>query len=238
MTRALVWKAWRESRARFLVGALVVGGLCAAFVGFADAFRAHMPAGTPYASYLYARVYGGVVRSIFVLLAVVLGTGGLAREHALGTLGFTLALPVPRARHALVRAAVGLAEIVALAALPVLIVPAGSALVGESFPLGAALTLALLWAAVGAVLLAASFVVAELVRHDYLALMVALVVVRGVPVVLARAGVPASLDGVMSGRAQWTGASGTPWLALAGLVAGAAGLVALGTRATAREGIS
>src|SRR5258707_719664 len=96
--RALCAKAWSESRGRFVVSAVVIAGLCAALLVFQTMFRARMleiggrDAG--YTAYAYARIYGGVVRSIFLILAILLGLGGLARERSHGTIGFTLALPV------------------------------------------------------------------------------------------------------------------------------------------------
>jgi hypothetical protein len=79
------------------------------------------------------------------MLAPVLGFGGLQRERAHGSASFTLALPVSRLALIAARAAVGLLEILALALLPVILVPALSKFVGEAYPLSQALEFSLLW---------------------------------------------------------------------------------------------
>jgi ABC-2 type transport system permease protein len=136
--------------------------------------------------YLHARVYATVGQGLFVVLAVLLGLGGTRRERAHGSLGFTLALPAPRAAHAAVRAAVGLAEVIALAAIPAVVVPVCSAAIGEHYGAGQAATFALLWAAIGSAVFAASFAVSIVVANDYAALAVAVLTVRFAPPILAR----------------------------------------------------
>jgi len=48
-----------------------------------------------YPFYLWHFVYAEMFQKIWVILAVLLGIGGLSREAAHGTAGFTLSLPVP-----------------------------------------------------------------------------------------------------------------------------------------------
>src|SRR5512146_2794069 len=72
-TVTMLWyKAWRESRVRFLTSALVLIGICAAVVLLQQSFRAQLltreaPLNT-YAGYIYLRVYGGFARGTFLLL--------------------------------------------------------------------------------------------------------------------------------------------------------------------------
>jgi len=103
ISNALV-QEWRESRTRFLISAAFVVGMCLVFVLFEDSFDAQMAAKSAplntYAGYVYRRVYAGFVRGMFTMLALVLGLGGLQRERARQTIGFTLALPVSRWRLA------------------------------------------------------------------------------------------------------------------------------------------
>jgi ABC-type transport system involved in multi-copper enzyme maturation permease subunit len=102
----LWYKAWRESRARFLIAAFVLIGMCLGFVLFQNMLRAEIGAKT-YVGYIHKLVYAGSVRGLFLIFALVLGLGGLKRERALNTAGFTLALPVSRLRLVTVRAVVG-----------------------------------------------------------------------------------------------------------------------------------
>jgi ABC-type transport system involved in multi-copper enzyme maturation permease subunit len=238
-TRRLLAKAWRESRARFWISVVIVAGLCLGFTVLQAASRRQIEANVgetlTYAAYLHARVYGGVVRAVFTILAVILGLGGLQRERAQQTLGFTLALPVSRAAHVRARAMVGVLQIVVLAALPAVLVPLGSALGGASYPWAHAAVFALRWASTGSLVFAIAFLCSVLSRTDYVALIAALLVLRVLPSLVARvpglAGWPLRLDGWMAGAASST----VPWAVVVGTLAGAAGLVWLAGRATARE---
>ena len=84
----MLWhKAWLESRPRFLLGAAVIGAACAVAALFHDPIRAALatrtaPLDTDVA-YIYRVVYQGFVRTAFMMLAFILGLGGLLREHVL-----------------------------------------------------------------------------------------------------------------------------------------------------------
>lgn len=245
-------KAWRESRGRFTIAALVIGGVCIALLGFHELFRSRLVAlggePTSYAAYAYVRIYGGVARSFFVILVILLGLGGLARERTQRTLGFSLALPVRRIDHLAARALVGLVEVAALAALPALLVPVCSAVVGEQYPIGQCAMFALLWFMVGAAVFAASVVVSVVVPSEYAALAVAMVILRVAPLMLAGLpGVgrwPVQLDRLMSGRGMSYFDSAAlvltsiPWSVVAGAAAVTAALLAIAARATARESLA
>ena len=179
-TVTMLWyKAWRESRVRFLTSALVLIGICAAVVLLQQSFRAQLhtreaPLNT-YAGYIYLRIYGGFARGTFLLLALVLGLGGLQRERAHGTAGFTLALPVSRFKHVAVRAAVGMLQVVALSLVPLILVPGLSPFAGESYPWRQSLQFSLLWVVVGTVVFAAAFLASAIFANEYSALAVSLV---------------------------------------------------------------
>ena len=167
----MLWfKAWRESRARFLICAAVIAAMCAAEVLFAGPARHWLGlrlSPDSYVHYIYRLTYAGTVRGLFSLFAGVLGLGGLQRERSLGTAGSTLALPVSRLRLVLVRAGVGVAEIAAMALLPALIIPALSGLVQQTYPLSQAVQFGLLWficgvAGFSAWLLASAFFASDL----------------------------------------------------------------------------
>ena len=71
-----------------------------------------------------------------------LGLGGLLRERAVGTVDYTLSLPVSRSRWFLYRAVNGFLQSMAAAVIPALAIPVGAALFGGDYPAGEALILA------------------------------------------------------------------------------------------------
>jgi ABC-2 type transport system permease protein len=178
----LCFKAWCESRARFVVAVALVISASLAFTLAEATFRSRMIAvGGPaldYVQYIDARVFTGVTRALFLVLAAILGLGGLARERARGTFAFTLALPVRRSQHVFARASVGVGQLAVLAIVPVVIVPACSLLVGETYSVGTALLHAVDWLGAGSAVLAIAMLVAVILRNGYAALIVAVVGLR------------------------------------------------------------
>lgn len=149
----MLWfKAWRESRIRFLASAVALIAFCATIVFFHRDIGRGMNDEGPmtYLSFIWHSTYKGYVRDLFVLIAILLGLGGLTRERDHRTAGFTLALPVSRFSLLATRSAVGFSEVLLLAAVPAIVLPAFSALVGESYPMSQAWEFAILWATVGA----------------------------------------------------------------------------------------
>jgi|SRR5579863_2288074 len=146
----LWYKAWRESQGTFLLSAAAISLLCLAFAMLRqEASGGISDEPLPYAVYIWKIVYGGYLREVFVILVLLLGMGGLMRERDNGTAGFTVTLPVSRARLVLVRAATGLLEVLGLALLPAALIPGLSALTGESYSYAQAWQFALLWGAGG-----------------------------------------------------------------------------------------
>ena len=105
----LLFKAWRESRGRFLLSVALLAAICVFGVFCRESLmKVFVPkepfVGTPYIGYIHQLVYGGPGRGLFTILVIVLGLGGLQREHLHRTVGFTLALPVSRTRLVSVQA--------------------------------------------------------------------------------------------------------------------------------------
>jgi ABC-2 type transport system permease protein len=165
----LWYKAWRESRVRFAIMVAALVWACGVVILVQQAMRAHADEPTTYVTFIWKAVYKGTVRDLFSILVMMLGLGGLAQERAVGTAGFTLALPVSRAKLVATRAAVGFLEVACLALLPAILLFLLSPFVGESYPLTQGLQFALLWTGGGAILFAATFFLSALLAGEYTA---------------------------------------------------------------------
>ena len=76
-----------------------------------------------YRGYVWSQWFGQNLRQLGTLFAVLLGIGSPLSEGPGGGAPFTLALPASRKRLLGVRAATGLAELLALAFVPSLLLP-------------------------------------------------------------------------------------------------------------------
>jgi len=228
----LMYKAWCETRSRFAIGAATLAVLIAIAVGRAGGVAA------------WTAVDSDSTKTVFVLLAIVLGIGSLRQERAAGTLGFSLALPVARSRLVAARAATGAAEIWLLALFVALWVPAIAAVAGPGYPISQALQFAVLWGACGTLILCLAQLVATLVASDPLAFLGTLLIVTGyetmVQLTALREQPLCDLYRLMSGggepyvRAGDAALRGLPWAAVAGAVALAGGLLGLAGLSTRR----
>jgi len=168
-------KAWRESRVRFLAIALTLSALCAFAVLFEPYIRQHqVPIALrlrkgSYTEYIYNLIYSGTAKGIYALLVIFLGLGGLQRERANRTAGFTLALPVSRLRVVCNQIAVGTIELAALALLPAILIPSLSAFSHRSYPFPVALHFSVFWFFGGLVIFAASFLLSVITPGEYTA---------------------------------------------------------------------
>ena len=248
----LLHKAWLESRARFLVGGVLLAAVTIALMRFfgRDVARLGMRPDAWLRSISFT-VFAGPPSMIFVLLALIHGLGGLQRERAAGTASFTLVLPVSRLQLVGARVIVGLLETAALAALPgLLVLSLASTFGGYPYPAMPALRNVVLWAVCGGVWFAAAFLWSVLISAEMTATVLCLLT----PLVwyttaryteLKRF---PSLDvyGVMVGRTtEWSMPyhdffSGQmvgplPWATLAAFGAVAAGLFLAAARLTERQ---
>lgn len=178
-TKPLIRKAWLESRGRFVAGAVVL-----AILGLSTVLRApatiagwesvHRGEQMSYALYIWLSLSHGFLQFLWVIAAVILGLGGLIREEAVGSSGYSLALPVSRREHVLARAGVGAAEALMLGFIPGLIVVALSPMIGRAYPLSQALLFAGMLVLAGLVFYALGFFLSHIFRGEYGAPAVAL----------------------------------------------------------------
>lgn len=185
----LYFKAWRESRTRFLISAAIIATFCSVVVLFSDSIHAHadaLPLGlrtTQYNAHIYHFIYSGTLKGVFAMLVIFLGLGGLLRERQRGTAWFTLGLPVTRNELIASQLIVGLAEVVVLALLPLMLVPTLSPVVHQFYPMRDSLHFAVLWCAGGTLEFAMAFAWSVIVSGEYTALVAAYLVLFGIPLV-------------------------------------------------------
>jgi ABC-type transport system involved in multi-copper enzyme maturation permease subunit len=175
----LIKKAWLESKARFTAAAVVLAILGVSTVLRAPATiagweRIHRGEQMSYPLYVWLSLPHGFLQFLWIIAAVLLGLGGLLREEAVGSSGFTLSLPVSRRRHVVTRAAVGAAEAIVLGFIPLLIVAVLSPLIQRSYPLSQALMFGSMFVVAGMVFFALGFFLSHILRGEYSAPVVAL----------------------------------------------------------------
>jgi hypothetical protein len=165
----LWYKAWRESRVRFLLTVAVWTFLC---VGLMHRARTGFPPperpDLPYSAWVWANIYGNMNPTVFIILVMILGLGGLQRERPVGTAAFTLTLPITRLRLVTVRAAVGLLQVIALSFIPAMLIPTLSPLLArQSYSETQALQFGLLFLAWGSVAFAVGFLWSSLFGGEF-----------------------------------------------------------------------
>ncbi len=172
----LLYKAWLESRTRFLLGLLALAGLSAILVFFNHDVRTVVTDhDVSYGEYIWKAIFKGQLRDIYVILTLLLGLGGLDRERSHGTAGHTLTLPVSRWRLIAARGIAGVIETTILSFLPASLVPALSPLVRESYSWQLALQFGTLWAVGGILIFAIGFLASVLFAGEYSAAIAAIV---------------------------------------------------------------
>jgi ABC-type transport system involved in multi-copper enzyme maturation permease subunit len=178
-SRSVLWKAWRESRARFFCALVLLTSLVAYAVltspGFLTRYNAHFP-DKPllYSVYVWTGLFHYALEGLWVLAALVVTLGGLAREKATGVALFSLALPVSRLNLFLIRAAMASVESIVLGLTAALLIPALSSLVGEAYPFGQALGFGAWMSGAGLVILAFGLLISEIFEGEFTAAVVGL----------------------------------------------------------------
>ena len=242
----LLYKSWRESRVRFLLSAVALAVICASFVFFrVDASSGIGDEPLSYPVYIWRNTYKGYLRELFMILTILLGLGGLARERDHRTVGFTLALPVSRWRLLATRVLVGFAEVILLATVPAIVLPTLSPLIGQVYPSSQAWSFTILWATVGSLIFAMSVLASVVFGGEFTAPIASLLGLVSYSFLADRPLVERHLTDihdVMSGTnmAYFTERTGVltgplPWATLFTVLLGAAALIAIGARITSRQ---
>jgi len=224
----VLWlRSWRETRTRFWLCGVALGGNCAGLVFYYNLFcrKRGLLGGARlnyYPEYIRGEIFGSsAVQSFFVLLVVLLGTGGLLHERAIRTAGFTLALPVPRWRLFVPQIGVGLLQTAVLALIPVLVIVALSPSVGLAYPLAHATSFALAWSVCGSAGFALAFLSSAIFEGEYVAPVVSVIVIAAVSYVSdieALKGMSLDIQAIMSNSGR---IAVSPWGKLSVIAAAA-----------------
>lgn len=243
--KMLWYKAWLDTRWRFVVGLTLLGcGAWLTVLGYPRVSRllAAPPAidsssevgrrlkdlvelSRGFRGYVWTQWFGQSARELGTLFAVVLGSGGVF-SYGGGDL-YTLSLPAPRRQLVFARAAVGVGEVLLLALAPSLLVALLAPAVGQSYSLAAALVHATCLFAASSAFFALALLLSTSYSDVWRPLLIALAA-AGV-VALATVGYPPfepySILRLMSGEAYFR-TGHVPWLGLAAAAAVSAALVA------------
>jgi hypothetical protein len=181
----LWYKSWLETRWRFAIGLIVlmmsVTGTVLAYPQLAQ-FVTQMPnlnlqgeigrrvaevvaLSGQYRGYVWSQWFVQNMPQMWAVFAAVLGTGGLLSQVSGGGALFTLSLPATRSRLLGIRAATSLAELLALAVVPSLMLPLLSPLIGQSYSVTDALVHSLCLFVGGSVFFSLAFLLST-VFHD------------------------------------------------------------------------
>jgi ABC-2 type transport system permease protein len=163
----LWYKAWLETRSRFLISLIGMVVLCSVFVFHLDR-EAIYDVKPDYYNYVFFAGHSLLV--MMWLLAVTLTMmGGLLRERATGSSAFTLALPVSRTRLMMVRICMGLAQAVMLAIGPGIAMYSVGSIFGKTHSISQAAFYLVLLLGGGVLFFAIAVLVSSLISGEYTA---------------------------------------------------------------------
>jgi ABC-type transport system involved in multi-copper enzyme maturation permease subunit len=167
------YKSWCETRTVILLGITAIAVACVFIVFNQQTMRDHASQPMTYIAFIWKAVYDSFGRDLFLILCIMLGSGGLLQEKAHGTSGFTLALPISRRRILFTRAFVGYFGVLAMALTPAIVLPLGSRFIGQHYSAVQALGFSILWACCGSIFYSYTFLLAHLMEGEYTAMLVA-----------------------------------------------------------------
>lgn len=231
----LWYKSWLETRWRFWIGlVLLVCSACAVVFTYPTVMQL-MPLVPPvdvggelgrriresadlareYRGYIWSQWFRQNLRQMWTIFAVLLGTGGLLSQSSGGAAVFTLSLPASRHRLLTVRAYAGLAELLVLALVPSLVIPALSPAVGESYSVTTAIVHSVCLFTAGAVFFSLAFFLSTVFSDMWRPLLITLsaAILLALAEQVVRGLSRYSIFGVMSGESYFR-LGRVPWLAL------------------------
>lgn len=174
----LWYKAWLETRVRFLICLFVITVFCVYTVNYDN--RMAQPR-TPLDFY-YSVVHGahGLIAALWIAAVTFLTAGGLLREKAVGAASFTLALPFSRRRLMGVRVAVCWLEAVALIVVPSVAMCIEDGMIGKPYPVPQVWFHLVLLVSGGLVFFGIALGITSLLEGEYTAPLVSFCTVAGI----------------------------------------------------------
>ena len=173
----LWYKAWLETRVRFLICLVGMTFLC--WYPIYDDIRRAQPDTT--LSYYYYSVHAGhgILGGLWLAAVIFLMMGGLLREKAVGAVSFTLALPYSRSRLMGVRIATGMVEAIVLILVPSAAICMEANIFGKPYPMSQIWFHLVLLIGGGMVPFVIALLIASLVEGEYTAPLVSFGVLIG-----------------------------------------------------------
>jgi ABC-2 type transport system permease protein len=167
----LWYKAWLETRTRFLISLIAITLLAAVYIWRQD-LDALPTSGMPYYYFVLA---GGhrIIAMLWSIAIMFLMMGGLVREKAAGASSFTLALPVTRTRLMWTRIVFGLVQCAILGLVPWTVMFVIACTVGEPLAIAQAATYVTVMFGAGVTFFAVAVLTASLFEGEYTAPLVA-----------------------------------------------------------------
>ncbi|HEX4137715.1 MAG TPA: hypothetical protein VHY84_24105 [Bryobacteraceae bacterium] len=163
----LWYKAWLETRSRFLISLFGILIICSGWVLHEDAIASPSQPANWY--YFVLHKSHDTLVMLWVLAVSLLMMGGLLREGAVGASDFTLALPVSRARLTRARIGVGFLQAMTLAVIPSVVIFLLACATGKANSVENAAFHLLLLAVGGSVFVAWALLVSTLISGEYTA---------------------------------------------------------------------
>lgn len=163
----LWYKAWLETRSRFLISLVGIVAFPAYWVLHENGIASPTQPATWY--YMVLQVAHRLLTVFWVLGVSLLMMGGLLRETATGASDFTLALPVSRARLMRARIGVGFLQAMMLAVVSWIVLFLLACATGKANSIGNAAFHLLLLAGGGTVFVAWALLISALVPGEYTA---------------------------------------------------------------------
>lgn len=163
----LWYKAWLETRSRFLISLCGMAAL-SSYYAFNEVQGVQRFAHADW-YYRVLHIGNGLIAAMWVAAVMFLMMGGLLREQAMGTAPFTLALPVSRMRLMRVRILLGLMQAMTLAVIPWAAMFLVSRVFGSPTAISQALFHVILLTGGGTIFFAVALLVSSLVEGEYTA---------------------------------------------------------------------
>lgn len=248
----LWYKAWLETRWRFLIGfALLALSACGTVFGYPriSALLSQMPPldldgvvgrrinetaelARSYQGFVWSQWFRQNLLQMWALFAALLGTGGLLSQASGGGALFTLSLPATRSQLVAARAGTGLAQLLVLALVPPLLLPVLSPAIGQTFSVVDSLVYGSCIFIAGTVFYALAFLLSTIFTDVWRPFLI----VAGLGLVeqFSSHFTRFSVFRVMSAESYFRG-NGLPWFGLLATAALAAGLLYAANRNIARQ---